>query len=267
MLDLLKKHGITNVAELVARLGLSDEPKSGDMKHGPETVGEAVKSLLGDTPSPTPSGPDLAPEPSALEGHGGERDASTGAGRAHAGHQIGRSHGDREDAGRGKSTVPGAGQSSPESAGGRPFVSYVAVLSEEEEADPDGLDQSARMVLEAQAIELILAYESQWQRTPLNNPGYDLFEVGEDGKPTLWCEVKAMTRSLHERPVGLSRKQFEFAREHGEAYWLYIVEHADTDSARIVRIQDPAGKARTFTFDHGWLAAAEVDQDQIDSQD
>lgn len=23
--------------------------------------------------------------------------------------------------------------------------------------------------------------------------------------------------------------------------------------ARVARIQDPAGKARTFTFDHGWI--------------
>jgi len=29
-------------------------------------------------------------------------------------------------------------------------------------------------------------------------------------------------------------------------------------SRRIVPIQDPAGKARTFTFDHGWLDVANV---------
>lgn len=68
-----------------------------------------------------------------------------------------------------------------------------------------------------------------------------------------------MTGGLLDRPVGLSYTQFECAREHGEAYWLYVVEHWGTDSARIVRIQDPAGKMRTFTFDHGWLNIADVD--------
>ena len=68
-----------------------------------------------------------------------------------------------------------------------------------------------------------------------------------------------MTGGLLNRPVGLSYTQFECARKHGEAYWLYVVEHADSpEDARIVRIQDPAGMARTFTFDHGWRSVAQV---------
>jgi hypothetical protein len=59
--------------------------------------------------------------------------------------------------------------------------------------------------------------------------------------------------------VGLKRAQFECARQHGEAYWLYVVEHAGSDNAHIIRIQNPAGRARTFTFDRGWLSVAESD--------
>ena len=130
-----------------------------------------------------------------------------------------------------------------------------AVHPDETEPDPDGLDPGSRMKLEAKAIELILADEPDWQQTPPNNPGYDLYKVDEDGQPIRWCEVKAMKDSLQDRPVGLSRTQFDFAREHGESYWLYVVEHAgDAQKAHIVRIRDPAGKARTFTFDRGWLA-------------
>jgi hypothetical protein len=45
----------------------------------------------------------------------------------------------------------------------------------------------------------------------------------------------------------------------GEAYWLYIVEHAgDTDRAGLLRIQDPAGKARNFAFDQGWRQIADL---------
>ena len=76
-----------------------------------------------------------------------------------------------------------------------------------------------------------------------------------------------MTGSLTDRPVGLSRTQFDYARAHGDAYWLYVVERAGMDSARIVRIQDPAGNARTFTFDHGWLHIAELDSEEEHRED
>jgi hypothetical protein len=138
----------------------------------------------------------------------------------------------------------------------------VATHPNEEEPDPDGLDQWARMALEAKAIDLILSHEKGWQRTSTNNPGFDLFEAGADGQPVRWCEVKAMTGSLADRPVGLSQTQFDCGRERGGAYWLYVVEHAGTDSARLIRIQDPAGRARSFTFDHGWLGIAEADPEQ-----
>jgi Protein NO VEIN, C-terminal len=81
---------------------------------------------------------------------------------------------------------------------------------------------------------------------------------------TAWCEVKAMTGRLADRPVGLSRSQFDCAAERGDAYWLYIVEQAATDSARVIRIQNPTGKARTFTFDRGWLDVAAADDAQPD---
>ena len=118
------------------------------------------------------------------------------------------------------------------------------------------------MALEAKAIEFILSRETRWQRTPTHNPGFDLYKMGLDAQPKRWCEVKAMTGSLTDRPVGLSRTQFDCALEHGDAYWLYVVEQAGTDRARIVRIQDPAGNARTFTFDHGWLDIAELDSEE-----
>ena len=145
---------------------------------------------------------------------------------------------------------------------GRPFISYVGTHPDDEDSDPDDLDQAARMALEAKAIEFILSLETGWQRTPTHNPGFDLYETGPDELPARWCEVKAMTGSLTDRPVGLSRTQFDCARAHGDAYWLYVVERAGTDSARVVRIQDPAGNARTFTFDHGWLEIAELDSEE-----
>ena len=68
-----------------------------------------------------------------------------------------------------------------------------------------------------------------------------------------------MTGGLKDRPVGLSSAQFGWAREVEQNYWLYIVEGAGGEHPRLVRIQNPAGRARTFTFDRGWLDVAQTD--------
>ena len=135
----------------------------------------------------------------------------------------------------------------------REFFSYVGVVSASAgEADPDGLAHTDRMALEQLAIEFILEREPDWQLTPVNNPGFDLYRGTTIETATEWCEIKAMKGSLDDRPVGMSRTQFEHARKHGEAYWLYVVEQAGTDNPHLVQIQNPAGKAKTYTFDRGW---------------
>ena len=145
-------------------------------------------------------------------------------------------------------------------------MSYVGTHPNNEDPDPDGLEHEQRVALEEKAIALVLRKEPGLKLTPTNNPGFDLTEPGPNGQPSRWVEVKAMTGDLTGRPVGLSHTQFDWAREHHDAYWLYVVENAsDPARARIVRIQDPAGKAQTFTFDHGWLSVAEV-EDMVDSE-
>jgi len=263
VLDLLKKLGVTSEAELRARLGVKEDTDTSDGE--PDgSVTDALKKLLGDTPEPTPP----VPEP------GGQDPVTSGGGKRRDGHGTGTASGSERGAGRdGLSNADSKGRGAPGTkrapgaTGGRPFVSYVGAHPEDGEPDPDGLDQMARMALEAHAIDLILSREADWQRTPTHNPGFDLVEVGADGQPVRWCEVKAMTGRLADRPVGLSHTQFEWAREHGEAYWLYVVECAGTDEARLVRIRHPAGKARTFTFDHGWLDVAETDSEEEPRED
>lgn len=139
----------------------------------------------------------------------------------------------------------------------RRFISYLSVAHEDDDADPDGLVHSDRMELERSAIDLILELEPSWQRTPVNNPGFDLYRGDTMDSATRWCEVKAMAGTLNDRPVGMSSTQFEWARSRGGNFWLYVVERAGTSDARVVRIRDPAGKAKTFTFDHGWRFVAE----------
>lgn len=258
-LDLLKRLGLTGEAELRRRLGVTEEAPDANGAAGEAqtgnvtgTVGDALGALgITDNPTPPvhdPSGHD--PPPST----GPQRGAAGGDGSTSGG-------------GHGTGTGTAGGKRTPGSKGGRPFISYVGVHPDDEDEDPDGLDQVRRMALEDKAITFILSREPAWQRTPAFNPGFDLFQADTDGKPAKWCEVKSMTGSLRDRPVGMSHTQFECAREHRAAYWLYVVEYAGTNEARIVRIQDPASKARTFTFDHGWLDIAVVDSKATATED
>ena len=256
VLDLLKKHGLISVDDLKARLGIEEESQQTEGVSGPATA-DSPKGPSGDSLEAVhPVSDSTSPDPSG-SGVGGDRGSHGGGGATLSGYdgtREGTKGGDRTG---GQRQV--TGKRTPGGTGGRPFISYVGTHPDDE-SDPDGLDRQTRMSLEEKAITLIISEEPKLQRTPTNNPGYDLFEAGDDGQPQRWIEVKAMTRRLRDRPVGLSHTQFECARAHRQSYWLYIVEHAGGDySARIVRIQDPAGKARTFTFDHGWLDIAEVD--------
>ncbi|OMG62217.1 hypothetical protein AUR61_017565 [Stutzerimonas balearica] len=116
------------------------------------------------------------------------------------------------------------------------------------------------MQIEEHAIDLIVKLEPTLHRTIEGNPGFDLYATDSIGKVMRWVEVKSMTGSLDDRPVGLSHTQFDLAREKGDAYWLYIVEYARTpEQARVIRIQNPAALSKTFTFDKGWRQIALTD--------
>ena len=138
------------------------------------------------------------------------------------------------------------------------FISYIAVSPDETDEDSDDTQHQGRMSLEAQAIDYIVSIEPALQRTPPNNPGFDLIERGSDGKLIRWVEVNAMSGAFDNGSVTMTRTQFEFAQEHQDAYWLYVVENAGNPEHRhIIQIKDPVGKAQTFTFDHGWSKVAE----------
>ena len=220
MIELLREAGIDTESVLRERLGLGPREEESSDPHG-----------RGD--------PDREDEQEHQESG-----SQTSRGRA--------SESESNGSARGKKTDDGGHTSRPKDEKTRSFVSYVAVHAEDDDDDPDNLTQKKRMALEERAIELILKCEPGWQRTPSNNPGFDLIRTDERGQD-VFCEVKAMTGTLQDRPVGISRTQFNHASDHGDSFWLYVVERAENvEEATIVRIQNHAGKARTFTFDRGW---------------
>ncbi|MCL1861880.1 MAG: DUF3883 domain-containing protein [Proteobacteria bacterium] len=259
LIDLLLKFGFTRVADLksmLSKLGINDPPPEDETEPGAEPEGtddfgddvyDAARDLYGDDMpdippgKPDPYGGDYAPGSAGRsgQGKGGAHGSSSG-------------HSDRSG---------GRGERSHGLTGERQFLSYIGVHSGDEEPDPDGLDHENRMQVEEHAIALILKQEPNLQRTPAGNHGYDLFEVGSNGKKTRLVEVKSKTGAWKDRAVALSRKQFGHALKHREAFWLYVVEYATEPSkAHVYRIKNPAALARFFTFDSGWGQIANDDQ-------
>lgn len=267
ILDLLRRDP-TIVAELTSRLSTSPAPQTGPSAAPEQETGkpsdgdvyDGAKDLYGDDmPDIPPGTPDPDGGDGVDTGAGGGGQGRTGTGPSRGGSQgNGGGHGTPGDKGSGKGG--GQGKRTPGHTGGRPFISYVGTHPDDDGPDPDGLDQAARMQIEERAIDLIIRLEPGLSRTPEGNPGFDLVEADSSGRQIRWVEVKSMTGTLQDRPVGLSHTQFDCAREKGEAYWLYVVERAtDPVQARVLRIQNPVGHARTFTFDHGWSEIARTD--------
>lgn len=263
-IDLLRKLGITNVDDLTTRLGIANPPNKQESSTASEPEFEApsdynvygdAKELYGDDMPDIPPGTsykDASDSVRSSDGHRVQGRAGTGMSRSDK--QSGAS--DHSHSG-GNGAVQGVRALG---YAGRPFISYVGVHPENENTDPDALNQAERMKIEESAINLILTYEPVLRRTPEGNPGFDLFEVDTNGEHVRWVEVKSMTGCLDDRPVGLSHTQFDYAREKGDSYWLYVVEYAsDPVRTRLLRIQNPAGYARTFTFDRGWREVARTE--------
>ncbi|MFA0974518.1 MULTISPECIES: sacsin N-terminal ATP-binding-like domain-containing protein [Pseudomonas syringae group genomosp. 2] len=272
ILDLLRRDPAI-IAELAYRLSASSKPEP-DPSTAPEQEAEEssegdvyddAKDLYGDDmPDIPPGTPDSngGVGLGSSSGRGGQGHTSTGTKRGNGqsnGEASGGSGVHGASGGKGNGNSGGFGKRTPGQTGARPFISYVGAHPDDDGPDPDDLDQAARMQIEGHAIDIIIGLEPKLRRTHDGNPGFDLYEADSSGKQIRWVEVKSMTGSLRDRPVGLSHTQFNCAREKGDAYWLYVVEHAtDLEQARVLRIQNPVAHAKTFTFDRGWVEIAQM---------
>lgn len=248
VLSKIKKSGLTD-DEVLERLGLTNVGSDDNEDDDDDDEGTSGESENGG------EGKD----------NEGDDDNEQGSGTGDSG--GGRSSGSSSSSSGGGGGSSGSSSSKNSHAGRREFFSYLKTHPVEVEDDEfsDSETHEECMRVEAVAIDHILTLESDLQRTPAGNKGYDLYGNDDDGHTNRWIEVKAMVGTLANHPVGMSKAQFEMAREKGFRYWLYIVENATSDEPRILKIQDPAGNARTFTFDEGWREIAMVSQVNVET--
>ena len=238
-IDLMRQEGLTEaelreLIELRNRARQSQEPSDDDGSVGagqesspPRTVGNHGSVADGGNR------------------HTGDRGTASGEG-AHA----------SSDASNGHRTGSSGSNRSSSDNGAWVYHPNIAVEPDETVAGSSA-DRDARMGVEDQAIRFIQEREPGWQRMPPGNPGYDLRRDGRNGS-MIYCEVKAMSGTLSDHPAEMTPTEFDAAREHGTAYWLYIVESVGKDNIRILKIQNPAGRAHRFSFDTGWEHMAEI---------
>lgn len=137
------------------------------------------------------------------------------------------------------------------------YVATSAHAASLEQPTPSERERVELAQVDVAAIEAVLRYERSKGREPEeqahNNPGFDIRSMSAGGGLERLIEVKGLASDWTERGVRLSSVQFAMAREHPEAFWIYVVENArDSDRQVVHAIANPFAKVTEYWFDHGW---------------
>lgn len=221
----------------------------------PVTPADAVAQLLGGTvppPAPPPGGLDTPDRPPGQPGTG-SGDGSDGSRRDGQGGTGGGATG---SGGR----KPSGGSQNRRKRG--KLRSYVIKGDQQVDGEPDSGAAEKRTALDEVGVAKVVKFEEAAAPKrypdvkPPKYPGYDIESKDEAGNVLRYIEVKSVSGDWGSDGVGLTKTQFEKAREIGDRYWLYVVERADKPNTQIHCIQDPARRVDQFLFDDGWRDAA-----------
>ena len=150
----------------------------------------------------------------------------------------------------------------PKSQGGT-YPVFVQLPGDVKDPKPDPKRQERRVKTDDAGIEYVKTFELRNGRHPQvkphNNPGYDI--LSENEEEIRYIEVKSLTHSWGESGVALSKTQFEFGKEKGDEYWLYVVEEVGDGEPVLHRIQNPAELANKFHFNSSWNVVSEEHRD------
>jgi hypothetical protein len=149
------------------------------------------------------------------------------------------------------------------------LLSYEATAAQRQQAESDGDSADDQLQPNKEigdwAVHWVLQYERSQGRHPdpsnhiHNKPGFDVLcpaKAQQQERPR-YIEVKGIDGAWDVDGVPLYPAQMAFARQHGDDFWLYVVEHArQLDKVKIHTIQNPAQKISQHRFDCGWKTVA-----------
>ena len=143
----------------------------------------------------------------------------------------------------------------------RRLLSYVRKKVEnEEDFGKQGSISEHNLAVEAIARKAVCDYEKSRGRVaeqmPQTHPGYDIISRNPLTGEERYVEVKGINGEWNQTGVGLSKLQFSNAQDHGNDYWLYVVELiSDPKHMRVYPIGNPALQVTAFMFDGSWRDA------------
>jgi hypothetical protein len=116
----------------------------------------------------------------------------------------------------------------------------------------------------------VLEYERCHRREPKdmnevapNHPGYDVESKDGRSGEVRYIEVKSLRGIWDRRGVCMSRTQFETGNQRQDQFWLYVVEQAETDGAKVIPIQNPVGLVGEFYYDDSWRQLADDEASEV----
>ena len=145
------------------------------------------------------------------------------------------------------------------------LISYVYPIDSGDEGTEKPKQRSRRDEIGKLGVELVIRFEKSQGRDPtdmetlqIHHPGFDVKSVDmENHKDVRYIEVKSTIGNWDsQNPARMTKTEFEFAVEYGEKFWLYVVEHVESENFVIYGIKNPAKQAEYFLFDHGWQLVA-----------
>lgn len=225
-------------------------PASATAPADPASAHESEEAPVDRAGDDTRRGAGGSPEAEEPEG------AASNAGGATTDRQVSDPDG-REGSQNGKKSRAGTRSSGGERQSRlRSYVSpFGGTAGEDGGSTSDGAD------VDRAAVDAVLAYEARNGRDPTEmkheNPDFDVVSRDDAGH-IRYIEVKGTRAGWGETGVGLSRRQYRAGREHGDDFWLYVVDRATTDPT-VNPIRNPVALIDQYLFDDGWLAMCERD--------
>ena len=125
-------------------------------------------------------------------------------------------------------------------------------------------DKGENLILST-AKEYLLSEENYFEKAPVNNKGFDIYEKNSKGNTVRYIEVKTLTGPWRLGGVGITESQLEFAQKN-ENWWLFVVENINTNNTSVFQFNNPILEANSFMFDNSWKQlACNTNNDIVDN--
>jgi len=98
----------------------------------------------------------------------------------------------------------------------------------------------------------ILSPKNSLTKAPINNKGFDIFETDSNGNVVRYIEVKSKLSEWGDGGVAITNNQYEFAQKEKDKWWLFVVEHVDTEYTKVYRLPNPVLEVNRYVFDGSW---------------